>query len=358
MPILTNEKIYANAADVETFIRYALDKQLVTVEKRYLDDTGKRFILDFYDTALLPGGQIKMRWGKAIQIAYSDLTEITLERVNSGDDEWYAKKFENFNRHIEKQLGRLEKLSDDILARFSQPARIDPSVADMSFGSLVGSSDRQQVDSSLTLFVREVEVLSEKSETQQIGAAKPERFDKENITWGELERLIEAGDKDAIELEEELSKELQPLLKESAIAIKQFAFTPLELAVYETFVKKDPTARVAIRKMTLGELKTLLPEIVRVQLIADPKPMDQSKVQVGAAKSDKSKQKRGAQLETEASLNRLREIRLEAITNNRPIPTRAAAMDEAGITDKTWKKYEPELWAHWGDKTYRQEKSE
>jgi hypothetical protein len=48
----------------------------------------------------------------------------------------------------------------------------------------------------------------------------------------------------------------------------------------------------------------------------------------------------------------LREIRSNAIKNNRSIPTRAAAMDEAGITDKTWKKYDPELWARWDDKSF------
>jgi len=80
--------------------------------------------------------------------------------------------------------------------------------------------------------------------------------------------------------------------------------------------------------------------------------------QIALAKIKKPRQQRGAQLETENSLKRLREIRLDAIKNNRSIPTKAAAMDEAGITDKTWKKYDQELWARWDDISYKQEKRE
>lgn len=75
-------------------------------------------------------------------------------------------------------------------------------------------------------------------------------------------------------------------------------------------------------------------------------------------RDEKPKQKRGPQLETENSLRRLREIRSDAIKHNRSIPTKAAAMDEAGITDKTWKKYDKGLWARWDDKSYQQEKRE
>jgi len=79
---------------------------------------------------------------------------------------------------------------------------------------------------------------------------------------------------------------------------------------------------------------------------------------VGAGKSKKPKQERGAHLETENALKTLREIRLSAIKDNRQIPKKAAAMNEAGITDKTWKKYDQELWARWDDKSYNQEKQE
>jgi hypothetical protein len=75
-----------------------------------------------------------------------------------------------------------------------------------------------------------------------------------------------------------------------------------------------------------------------------------------SAMPESSRKKRGAQLETESSLRRLREIRHGAITSGHPIPTKAAAMDEAGITDKTWKKYDADLWARWDDKSYTPEK--
>ena len=75
-------------------------------------------------------------------------------------------------------------------------------------------------------------------------------------------------------------------------------------------------------------------------------------------KPERPKQKRGAQFKTEYSLRRLREIRLDAIKNNHSIPTKAAAMDEVGITDKTWKNYDLELWTRWDDKSYEQEKRE
>ena len=65
------------------------------------------------------------------------------------------------------------------------------------------------------------------------------------------------------------------------------------------------------------------------------------------------KQKRGMQLRTEYSLKQLREIRLEAIKNSTPIPKKEAAMGRANITDKTWRKHDPELWARWDDKGYR-----
>jgi len=76
------------------------------------------------------------------------------------------------------------------------------------------------------------------------------------------------------------------------------------------------------------------------------------------AKPELSKKERGPQLRTENGLLRLREIRLDAIGNHRPIPPKAMAMEEAGITDKTWKKYDQELWARWDDKSYKQEKQE
>lgn len=103
----------------------------------------------------------------------------------------------------------------------------------------------------------------------------------------------------------------------------------------------------------LDEVKSLFGENQQFEAIrAQPAPVDAG--QAGAA-AWPEKAKRGAQLETEESLKKLRLIRFESIKNNRPIPTRAAAMDEAGITDKTWKKYAPDLWAKWFETDYRAE---
>ncbi len=70
------------------------------------------------------------------------------------------------------------------------------------------------------------------------------------------------------------------------------------------------------------------------------------------------KTSRGPQFKTRIALQRLREIRLAAIQNHRPIPKKDAAMDEVEITDKTWSRYDPELWSRWYDKDYRWENPE
>jgi len=68
------------------------------------------------------------------------------------------------------------------------------------------------------------------------------------------------------------------------------------------------------------------------------------------------KKKRGAQLGTKYKLQQLRELRLDAIKNNRPIPKKKAAMDGVHITYRTWVDHDRELWAGWDDESYRQEK--
>ena len=65
------------------------------------------------------------------------------------------------------------------------------------------------------------------------------------------------------------------------------------------------------------------------------------------------KKKRGMQLGTECKLKQLREFRLDAIRNKRPIPTKKAAMREVSITYKTWVAHDKELWAGWDDESYR-----
>ena len=67
---------------------------------------------------------------------------------------------------------------------------------------------------------------------------------------------------------------------------------------------------------------------------------------------------RGAQIQTEESLKTLRKIKIDALRNNKPIPSRKAAMDEAGITDKTWKKYDLDLYSNWDKREKPKEYSE
>jgi len=65
------------------------------------------------------------------------------------------------------------------------------------------------------------------------------------------------------------------------------------------------------------------------------------------------KKKRGMQLGTEYKLKQLRELRLGAIKNKRPIPTKKAAMGAVRITYKTWVAHDKELWAGWDVESYR-----
>lgn len=67
----------------------------------------------------------------------------------------------------------------------------------------------------------------------------------------------------------------------------------------------------------------------------------------------KLKKKRGMQERVRIALEQLQEIRLEAIKNRRSIPKKAFAMNSAKITDKTWRKYAPELWDRWDDESYK-----
>ncbi len=80
--------------------------------------------------------------------------------------------------------------------------------------------------------------------------------------------------------------------------------------------------------------------------------------QAGAGQGTQRGSKRGKNLPTMAALDTLRNLRGEAIRNNNLIPTRAAAMNQASITDKTWKKNDKELWTKWFDKNYEPEKQE
>jgi len=59
--------------------------------------------------------------------------------------------------------------------------------------------------------------------------------------------------------------------------------------------------------------------------------------------------KRGPQERTRIALQRLREIRAEALRQNRPIPTKDSAMHQVGLTPPTWRKRDPLLWQRWYD---------
>jgi hypothetical protein len=78
----------------------------------------------------------------------------------------------------------------------------------------------------------------------------------------------------------------------------------------------------------------------------------------GSRKPLRPKQGRGPQAKTLHALQQLREMRSEALRNHRPIPTKKAAMSAAGITDKTWLKYDPGLCAGWSDKDFESENPE
>lgn len=67
---------------------------------------------------------------------------------------------------------------------------------------------------------------------------------------------------------------------------------------------------------------------------------------------------RGAQVQTIESLKALRKIKIDALRDHKPIPSRKAAMDKAGITDKTWKKYDLDLYSQWDEREKPKEDSE
>lgn len=63
--------------------------------------------------------------------------------------------------------------------------------------------------------------------------------------------------------------------------------------------------------------------------------------------------KHGPHPKTMHTIERLQEIRLDAIQNDRPIPKKEFAMSEAGgISKKTWKLHGPILWTRWDDRSY------
>lgn len=72
----------------------------------------------------------------------------------------------------------------------------------------------------------------------------------------------------------------------------------------------------------------------------------------------KSGGKRLPQAGTIDALNRLCEIRLEAIKKRRSLPTRLGAIQEAGTTFKTVQTHMPELLARWNDVNYAPQKYE
>ena len=65
------------------------------------------------------------------------------------------------------------------------------------------------------------------------------------------------------------------------------------------------------------------------------------------------KKPRAMRDKTRHALQKLREIRLDAIRSNRAIPKKEVAMQDAQITKKTWREHARDLWAGWYDKDFR-----
>lgn len=89
------------------------------------------------------------------------------------------------------------------------------------------------------------------------------------------------------------------------------------------------------------------------------KLMTEIKTDTGKKRTQaKPKNKHHPQTETINAINRLFEIRLQAIKNGYSIPTKVGAIQEAGTTFKTVQYYVPELLDSWKKRTYRPEKWE
>lgn len=78
----------------------------------------------------------------------------------------------------------------------------------------------------------------------------------------------------------------------------------------------------------------------------------------GFEKKKKYPRKSRPQQGTIQAINRLCQIRLDAIKAGHALPVKATAAVEAGTSFKTVQHYMPELFARWHDKTYRPEKLE
>jgi hypothetical protein len=128
---------------------------------------------------------------------------------------------------------------------------------------------------------------------------------------------------------------------------------------YNDFDKaRSEIRRNALKRMSYTGQGMTAQEEITLKLVDKLERDSQQNTRVVQRSAEKPVRKRGPNSETKASLARLREIRLDAIRNNRSIPTKAYAMSEAGITDKTWKIYDRDLWANWDIRSYRGEKQE
>ena len=110
------------------------------------------------------------------------------------------------------------------------------------------------------------------------------------VTWGEIESGVAEGDEHAIELKKKWSENLRTIVGDMAKVFEQFEkslFTPLELAVYETFVKNDPNAHALLKgDITMGELIEMFPDIVRAQAMRNPVAIDLVAIKGNRTKQD------------------------------------------------------------------------
>jgi hypothetical protein len=226
--LLENVRIPAPTQDVEIFIRHVLDRRLFRVERINLDETNRRFHLLFSQRHIALDGYFEgnkpayLYWGGIEIIEWSYSTEITRMWAKTPEG-WYIQMFSlDENKEMEERFGWLEELSHKIREKF----RVE-----------VEEPNEQRMQTT--------------------------RIDKENITLGELEDRIQAGDKEAIELWE---KEISPMFKEigQAMAImveRTFENDPSKpfFEMIQIMAKSEnPVHRAIIRpygKWTLKKIK-------------------------------------------------------------------------------------------------------
>ncbi|MBI5353194.1 MAG: nucleotide-binding protein [Chloroflexi bacterium] len=158
--ILNNKKLLASSHDVETFIRHALGQQFFIIEKICLDETKIRYHLQLWkrdvalDRYMLDDKIGKVYWGGIEIIEWSDSTEIVRMWVATPED-WYIGEFTlDKDKEMEKRFEQLEKLSNEILGHFTQPANENQvEVSKKMEMSMSNSSEQNSNDTKRNVFV-------------------------------------------------------------------------------------------------------------------------------------------------------------------------------------------------------------